>query len=191
MLLGFAAMQRWSSIVLGLVFATGIVVLAVSARPKRVAIAEAGAQLSASATESAPESPAPADLPAPAASMELADPGDSVEEPSASQLPAGAPKAVRFGVVLVTYSGAQGAPSSARSKEDALKLAKELVEVAREDFDKAVKSGDKGSVGNAGRIPRGVLEPSIELALFTLEKGKVHESPLDTPRGFWVIKRTE
>lgn len=184
-------MQRWSSIVLGLVFATGIVVLAVSARPKRVAIAEAGAQLSASATESAPESPAPADLPAPAASMELADPGDSVEEPSASQLPAGAPKAVRFGVVLVTYSGAQGAPSSARSKEDALKLAKELVEVAREDFDKAVKSGDKGSVGNAGRIPRGVLEPSIELALFTLEKGKVHESPLDTPRGFWVIKRTE
>ncbi|HMR77135.1 MAG TPA: peptidylprolyl isomerase [Polyangiaceae bacterium] len=182
-------MQRWSSVVLGLVFAVGMVVLAVSARPK------SAAQKAAPSAVPEPVEPPAADVPTethpiPAPELEPA-PAEDAEEPSATKLPPGAPKAVRFGVILVTYRGAQFAKGDARSKKEAQELAAQLAGEAQEDFEKAVKKGDKGSVLNAGRIPRGVLEPSIEQVLFTLEKGKVHDQPLDTPRGFWIVKRTE
>jgi hypothetical protein len=57
------------------------------------------------------------------------------------------------------------------------------------DFDEAVKKGDHGSMADAGSIPRGVLEPALEYALFTLKKGEVYGEPLDAPRGYWVIRR--
>jgi len=34
-----------------------------------------------------------------------------------------------------------------------------------------------------------VLEPSVEYAVFRLKKGEVSDVPIDTPRGFWVVKR--
>ncbi|WP_437734930.1 peptidyl-prolyl cis-trans isomerase [Sorangium sp. So ce1335] len=105
-------------------------------------------------------------------------------------LPAEAPKKVRFGVVLVQYRGAQGAPANARSKEAALALARELAEVARTDFKAAVDKGDKGSTDDLGYIPRGVLEPAPEYELFSLPKGGV-SGPVDTPRGFWIARRIE
>lgn len=99
-----------------------------------------------------------------------------------------APKSVRFGVVLVQYKGAQGASPKTRAKKAAIRLATELSELAAEDFAAAVKQGDPGSVKNAGRMYRGILEPGPELALFKLKKGEV-SPPIDTPRGFWVVKR--
>ena len=99
-----------------------------------------------------------------------------------------APKAVRFGVILITYQGAELAAEDARSKDEALKLARELVELARTDFEEAVKKGDKGSMKNAGRMFRGILEPDSEYALFSLEEEAVSE-PVDTPRGYWIVKR--
>jgi hypothetical protein len=105
-------------------------------------------------------------------------------------LPSGSPKMVRFGVILVQYRGAQAAPPSARSKDEALALARTLAEAARTDFKAQVSKGDPGSMDDAGRIPRGVLEPAIEYALFTLGAGGVSE-PLDTPRGYWIVKRIE
>ena len=126
----------------------------------------------------APDSAAP-ELP------ELAGEG----EPSAA-LPTGSPKTVRFGVILVQYRGAQAAPPTARSKDDAVKLARELAEGARSDFKAQVARGDVGSMDDAGRIPRGVLEAPVELALFTLPKGGVSD-PIDTPRGFWIVRRVE
>ncbi len=105
-------------------------------------------------------------------------------------LAAEAPKSVVFGVVLVTYRGAQGAPTTARSRDDALKLVKELGELAKTDFKAAVGKGDKGSMDNAGRLPRGVLEPAPEYVLFSLPKGGVSE-PVDTPRGYWIVQRVE
>lgn len=107
------------------------------------------------------------------------------------KLPAGAPKSVRFGVILVTYEGAQLAPRSARSKAAARALATELATEAQASFTKAVEKGDRGSLADAGRIPRGILEPHIELVLFTLKKGEVAAEPVDTPRGFWVVRRLE
>jgi hypothetical protein len=183
-------MQRWSSVVLGLVFAVGMVVLAVSARPKREAPPAAESAVHKSVEPAPAQDSSETGETTPAPELEPVTGGDA-EEPSASKLPPGAPKAVRFGVILLTYRGAQSAKADARSKQDAQVLAAKLAVEAQEDFEKAVKKGDKGSVLNAGRIPRGVLEPSIEQVLFTLEKGKVHEQPLDTPRGFWIVKRTE
>ena len=105
-------------------------------------------------------------------------------------LPSGAPRTVRLGVVLVQVAGAEGAPGSARAKPDALKHAQELMEQARTDWKAAVKAGDTGSSEDIGRIPRGVLERSTEVAVFSLDKDGISE-PLETPRGYWVVKRVE
>ena len=101
-----------------------------------------------------------------------------------------APKSVTFGVIVVTYKGAQAAPANARSKEEALALATQLAEEAKSDFKATVQKGDKGSMENAGRMPRGMLEPAPEFMLFSLAKGAVSE-PVDTPRGYWVMQRIE
>jgi parvulin-like peptidyl-prolyl isomerase len=88
----------------------------------------------------------------------------------------------------VHYAGAQGVSPKARSKEEAARLAASLAEKGREDFAEAVKEGDEGSAKKAGKMYRGILEPSVEQAVFKLGKGEVSE-PIDTPRGFWVVKR--
>jgi hypothetical protein len=101
-----------------------------------------------------------------------------------------APKSVVFGVVLIQYAGAQGAASGVRERADAEKLANELARLAKDDFKAAVDKGDPGSATNVGRMFRGVLEPAPEYVLFKLGKGEVSE-PIDTPRGFWIVKRIE
>lgn len=100
-----------------------------------------------------------------------------------------APKTVTFGIILVFYRGAQGAPRDARSREDALALAQTIAEDAKTDF---VAAGRKGDVGmeNAGSVTRGVLEPSPEYTLFNLAVGDV-SAPVDSPRGYYVFKRIE
>jgi parvulin-like peptidyl-prolyl isomerase len=97
---------------------------------------------------------------------------------------------VRFGVILVQYRGAQGAPVSARPKDEALSMAKSLADAAKVDFKAQVAKGDPGSMEDAGKIPRGVLEPASEYALFTMSPGTT-SSPIDTPRGFWIVRRIE
>ncbi|MGC4092219.1 MAG: peptidyl-prolyl cis-trans isomerase [Polyangiaceae bacterium] len=105
------------------------------------------------------------------------------------ELPAGAPKEVSFGVVQVTYQGAQSAPKDARSKADAKSRALTLAAEAKQDFAAAVSKGDRGSTSDAGRVPRDVLEPVVEYLLFGLQKGEVYADPIDTPRGYWIIRR--
>jgi hypothetical protein len=107
-----------------------------------------------------------------------------------SGLPPGAPKVVRFGVVLIAYRGAEGAAATARPKDEALRLARSVAEGAQSDFRGAVAKGDPGSMDDAGRMPRGILEPSVEYALFTLKSGQVSE-PIDTPRGYFILRRID
>ena len=141
----------------------------------------------ASATASAPEPSTEMLQPAPPPSGEPVLPdGRKVPE-----LPADAPKSVTFAVVLFTYRGAENAPSDARDKASALAKAKELLPDAVRDFDEAVKKGDPGSTARAGTMPRDVLEPGLEYVLFTLKKGEVYGQPIDTPRGYWILKRTD
>lgn len=101
-----------------------------------------------------------------------------------------APKSVVFGVILFQYKGAQGAPASARSRDAALELAKQVAVDAKQDFKAAVAKGDKGSIENVGRMPRGMLEPAPEFVLFSLSKDGVSD-PVDTPRGYWIVHRIE
>jgi hypothetical protein len=116
-------------------------------------------------------------------------------------LPLGVPRQVRFGVVLVSYTGAQpsagggGRPQS-RSKADALVLAQKLYLTAVTDFHAAVQQGDPGSSDDVGHVKLGVLEPAPEYVLFTLgssggDGGVEVGGPIDTPRGYWIVKRLD
>ncbi len=108
------------------------------------------------------------------------------------ELPRGTPKSVRFGVILFRYRGAQGAKKDERPKERAREMAEKALEMAKEDFEEAAKRGDTpGSSANNGRMPRGILEPALEYALFTLDKGEIYGEPIDTPRGYWVLRRVK
>jgi hypothetical protein len=110
-------------------------------------------------------------------------------------LPLSVPRQVRFGVVLVSYAGAQpsaagGSRPPTRSKASAQALAEKLVQTAEQDFHAAVQQGDGGSSDDIGRVKLGVLEPAPEYVLFTLAVDGVG-GPVDTPRGFWIVKRLE
>jgi len=93
--------------------------------------------------------------------------------------------------VQFTYQGAQFAGSDARSKEQARQKAEVTLDLAKHDFAAAVGKGDRGSTADAGRIPRGVLEPPIEYVLFTLDKRTVYPTVIDTPRGYWIVRRND
>ena len=198
-------MQRTTSVTVGLLFVAAVAALAVlGLRPKREPELASAPKPSASAHAAASASAAPnaSGLPTTAnpPDVEGAAPGElTVTEGFDSfpdggkvpELPASAPARVGFGAVIFQYKGAQNAPSDARTKEEARKKAAEAIELAQKDFAAAVAKGDKGSTTDAGRLPRGVIEPPIEYVLFMLEKGKVHPEPIDTPRGYWVVRRNE
>jgi hypothetical protein len=116
-------------------------------------------------------------------------------------LPLSAPRQVRFGVVLVSYAGAQpsvtsplsegrGLRPATRSKAEARVLANRLAATAEQDFHAAVQQGDAGSADDVGRVKLGILEPAPEYVLFTLKVSGVG-GPVDTPRGYWIVKRLE
>ena len=200
-------MERWTAVVFAglLVVVTGAM-LAMRGRPDaKPHAADAGAPVAADAGLSdaavsdasaaaihdagAPEE-VPS-LPAELGGLSTSDAGGTLlggQAPPA--LTGDTPKSVVFGVILVQYKGAQAAPPNARSRDAALELAKQLAAEARTDFKAAVAKGDSGSMENAGRMPRGMLEPAPEYVLFSLPKDGVSE-PVDTPRGFWIARRIE
>jgi hypothetical protein len=192
-------MQRTTTIIVGLSFVLAIALLGTLARspaekPAKPALSASApvASVSASPTVEAPapalraaELQLPEDVPNPSGFDRLPDGS------KAPPLPDNAPLAVRFGVVLVNYRGAQFAGADARDKAEAQKRAIAMVDDAKKDFAAAASRGDRGSTADAGRIPRGILEPAVEYALFSLSKGEVYPQPIDTPRGFWVIRRID
>jgi hypothetical protein len=103
-------------------------------------------------------------------------------------LAADAPRVVRIGVVLIRYQGSQLAPASAPSRDDALARAQTLATIAKADFASAVRGGDQGSAADIGAVQRGILEPGTQYVVFGLPVGGTSEI-LDTPRGFWIVKR--
>ena len=132
-------------------------------------------------------SPAAPTAPAPAAEASTS-PGPVLPggEPAA---PAGdGAEKVRFGVLLVSYRGAESSPSQ-RTREQALARAEELAKLAKTDFKQAIREADAG-FEDAGTIQRGVLEPAPEQVLFGLEPGAVG-GPVDSPRGYYVFVRLE
>jgi parvulin-like peptidyl-prolyl isomerase len=195
-------MQRTTNVTVALLFVAALAAaLVIGLRPKRAPEPTPPARPSAQASSST--SPAPSASGAPSAAAPDHDAALAIESGvtdgfenfpdggKVPELPASAPARIGFGAVIFAYRGAQGAPADARSKEEAKKKAIETIEVAQKDFAAAVAKGDRGSTTDAGRLPRGVIEPPIEYVLFTLEKGKVSPEPVDTPRGYWVVRRNE
>jgi hypothetical protein len=161
--------------------------------PEPAAPASAPASASASTAPVAPPASASAAEPGDAAPLsdEFASVGFDIlpDGRKAPPLPDSAPQTVSFGVIQFAYQGAQLAPPAARSKEQAKQRATQAIVEAKKDFSAAAAKGDPGSAADKGRIPRGMLEPAAEYLLFTLPKGEIYPEPVDTPRGYWVIRR--
>ena len=191
-------MQRSTAALLGLGFTAALVgvIVVTHDAPKKHEAAPAKAAPSASASARPSASAAPMDLDAGASDdagvvaftegFETFPDGGKVPE-----LPDSAPQELSFGVIQLSYQGAQFAGSDARPKDAARTKANEILELAKHDFVAAVAKGDRGSTSDAGRIPRGVLEPPIEYVLFMLNKGTVNPTVIDTPRGFWIVRRND
>ena len=191
-------MQRSTAALLGLGFLAALtgVILVSHDSPKP---APAKAKPAASAAPSA----MPAATASASASVDAGAPDDSGIAPftegfetfpdggKVPELPNSAPQQLSFGVVQFAYQGAQFAGSDARTKELARQKAEATLELAKHDFAAAVSKGDRGSTADAGRIPRGVLEPPIEFVLFTLDKRTVYPAVIDTPRGYWIVRRND
>jgi hypothetical protein len=200
-------MQKYLALVFGLIV-VGAVALIVGERPRKGtpttpdAVRDAGPSTEARAPgDGGPAGDAGASA-GPAAEEGTASPESPFGDPDAGRtllgggapppLAAEAPKSVVFGVILIQYRGAQGAPPHAPPRDVAMERANKAAADAKTDFKAALAAyGDKGlSLENAGRMPRGMLEPAPEYVLFSLPKGGVSD-PVDTPRGFWIVHRIE
>lgn len=192
-------MQRNTAIAVGLLVALcGALYLALGRNSARTQARAPGAAASARVVASAlPSASVAAALPSvgaptPSADIAPSEGFDTLPDGrKVPELPASAPKRVGFGVVVIGYQGAQAAPQEARSKADAKRRAESLIADAKHDFAAAVAKGDRGSTADAGHVPRDVLEPAVEYLLFTLQKGDVCAEPIDTPRGYWIVRRND
>jgi len=178
-------MDRWSSWALSVLLLATIAIVVLSARVPPGPVT--AATPTSSATVQAATSPADQGGSAEPDHGPVAPPSGAASV--APTLPPDAPTAVRLGVIQFSYRGAELASADAPTREIARERAVKALEAARQDFVKAVPLGDAASGADLGAIPRGVLEPSVEYAVFTLAPGELAAEPLDTPRGFWVVRR--
>jgi hypothetical protein len=194
-------MQRNAQALLGLLFLVGVAVVLILTRQSR-GKAHAPVASASTSVSAAPRSSVAAPIGSGAleSAVETAlSPDEGANEgfdilpdgKKAPPLPDTAPQSVTFGVVQFAYDGAQFANKGARTKEQAREKARSFMELAQKDFEAAVAKGDRGSRSNVGRMHRGILEPAVEYLLFTLPKATVYGEPVDTPRGYWIIRRID
>jgi len=106
-------------------------------------------------------------------------------------LPADAPSKIRLAVALFRYAGAEGSSPKDRTRQSALAAATEAQSLAQESFRRAIAKADPGSNEDIGWVRLGVLEKRVEFEAFRLKSGELAGAPLETPRGFWVVKRVK
>ncbi len=189
-------MQRNTAVALGLLVALVIgfaLTMGRHSKPEAKSLPSAAPHVAAAASAALPVSSASAAPSAEESPPEIVNEGfDTLPDGrKVPPLPSSAPKRVGFGVVVVTYQGAQEAPKEARTKADAKAKAESLLAEAQHDFAAAVAKGDPGSRSDAGHVPRDVLEPAVEYQLFSLKKGDVAPEIIDTPRGYWIVRRND
>ncbi|MBI3818518.1 MAG: peptidylprolyl isomerase [Planctomycetes bacterium] len=103
---------------------------------------------------------------------------------------------VSYQAAVVTWGGVEGMPLVARTKEQALARAKELLTKAREnpgEFDalSAAESDDpnaKKTFGKFAPVPRGDISTDLEKELLDSKDGEIR-GPVETSKGFAVFRR--
>jgi hypothetical protein len=122
--------------------------------------------------------------------------------PTPAPTPAPAPTAeeqkVAASHVLIQYKGSmRAAPTITRSKDEAKKLATEIMAKAKkgQDFAALAKQysdepGAKDRAGALGKFSKGQMVKPFADAAFALKPGEI-SSVVETDFGFHVIKRTE
>jgi hypothetical protein len=189
--------QKWGSIALGAaaIFVAGWMTYeSMDPRPQAAKHEDAGAAVASTATAVTSAAPTSTALILIDASVPMIDLDGGLALPSlsldAALLPSSAPRSVKMGVILITFAGAEGAPNNARPKDQAKEVAAKLLPMAQADFHQAVNQGDSGSADDIGRIPRGVLEPPVENAVFGLGTNDVSDV-IETAKGYWIVKRLD
>lgn len=137
----------------------------------------------------------------PAAVEEAPAPAAASAAPTPPPAPTPAPEAepqVAASHVLIQYKGSmRAAPTVTRSKEEAKKLATDVLGKAKkgQDFAGLAKQysdepGAKDRAGNLGKFGKGQMVKPFADAAFALKPGDVSDV-VETQFGFHVIKRTE
>jgi len=180
-------MHRWTALLLGILVVAALLVVLVGGRARRP-VALPPEVNSAGERQTSPEvdaGDAPFEETRPDGQfLDILPDGGSIPP-----LPAGSPQNVSMGVIQFVYRGAELAPSSAPSRTEAYERATRVLELAKTDFAAAARQGDPGSATDLGEVPRGVLEPLAEYVLFTMKPNTTYDMVLDTPRGFWIVRR--
>jgi len=180
-------MHRWTALLLGILVVAALLVMLVGARVRRP-VALPPEFDSAAERQTSPEVDAGDgaldDTRPDGQFLDVLPDGGSIPT-----LPPGAPQSVSMGVIQFAYRGAELAPANAPSRTEAYEHATRVLELAKTDFTAAVRQGDPGSAMDLGEVPRGVLEPLPEYVLFTMKPNSTYDLVLDTPRGFWIVRR--
>jgi hypothetical protein len=180
-------MHRWTALALGILVVAALLAVLIGSRARRpVALPPDVGSAAERVTNSAIDA-------SDALAEETRPDGQSLEGipdgGSTPPLPLGAPQNVSIGVIQFAYRGAEFASTNAPSRTDAYERALRVLDVAKTDFAAAVRKGDPGSATDLGEVPRGVLEPATEYVLFTMKPNTICDRVLDTPRGFWIVRR--
>jgi parvulin-like peptidyl-prolyl isomerase len=146
----------------------------------------------------APGNGAPPAQPEPAAENAAAADSAPAPAPAPPAPPAEEEPKVGASHVLIQYKGSmRAAPTITRSKEEAKKLATDVMAKAKkgQDFAALAKQysdepGAKDRAGALGKFARGMMVKPFADAAFALKPGEI-SSVVETDFGFHVIKRTE
>lgn len=125
------------------------------------------------------------------------------DRPSAPSPPTRPPSTARdvatFSQIMLIYRFPDGR-TPPRSREEAMALAQDLVRRARagESFDALLREhtddrGDDGKPFNSGSYTigrtRGAVLQAVRDAVFSLEPGEIHRTPVDTDLAVLVVRR--
>ena len=151
--------------------------------------------LGACASLTEPGNGAPPPQPEPVASQ----PEAAAPAPTPAPTPAPAPEqSIAASHVLIQYKGSmRAAPTITRSKDEAKKLATDVMNKAKkgQDFAALAKQysdepGAKDRAGALGKFTKGQMVKPFADAAFALKPGEISDV-VETDFGFHVIKRTE
>jgi len=131
-------------------------------------------------------------------------PAEPSAQPAPAPTPAPTPAAaaeptIGASHVLIQYKGSmRAAPTITRSKEQAKKLATEVLAKAKKGQDIAAlakqysdEPGAKERAGNLGKFQKSSMVKPFADAAFALKPGELSPEAVETQFGFHVIKRTE